>query len=263
MNLPNLVPKSNCRVVKFSFYSHSKFTHSHPTHFSFCLRDGEFYFIICCLLLRDTHATSKKRVQFSRFSTPLVQLCPTFFHPLDLGRPISNDPPSPPLASPNDNQSIKRRYNSRTTIIWSFIKVGFRFQYQLINLVWLSIGFFPFSWSQTRNQNNFKELKTSFSSPSYSEKMCWGQCWAEASLSAFSWLYIFLCAVVQKYHEMLFLFIIIHIFCTHFGINVFYLHNLKANKLWNNNRTVYVNERIKTKTKSCHIQIEHAFYCLF
>ena len=96
MNLPNLVPKSNCRVVKFSFYSHSKFTHGHPTHFSFCLRDGEFYFIICCLLLRDTHATSKKRVQFSRFSTPLVQLCPTFFHPLDLGRPISNDPPSPP-----------------------------------------------------------------------------------------------------------------------------------------------------------------------
>ena len=111
-----------------------------------------------------------------------------------------------PSPSPNDNQSVKRRYNSRITTIWSFIKVGFRFQYQLINLVWLSIGFFPFSWSQTRNQNNFKELKTSFSSSSYSEKMCWGQCWAEASLSTFSWLYIFLCAVVQKYHEMLFIY---------------------------------------------------------
>ena len=36
-----------------------------------------------------------------------------------------------------------------------------------------------------------------------------------------------------------------------------------SSKLWNNNRTVHVNERIqnKNKTKSCHIQIDHAFYC--
>ena len=36
-----------------------------------------------------------------------------------------------------------------------------------------------------------------------------------------------------------------------------------SNKLWNSNRTVHVNKRIqnKNKTKSRHIQIDHAFYC--
>ena len=36
-----------------------------------------------------------------------------------------------------------------------------------------------------------------------------------------------------------------------------------SNKLWNNNRTMHVNERNqnKSKTKSRHIQIDHAFYC--
>ena len=43
----------------------------------------------------------------------------------------------------------------------------------------------------------------------------------EASLSAFSWLYTFVCAVVQK---LFVLFIIIHIFSTHFAKNKFHLH---------------------------------------
>ena len=36
-----------------------------------------------------------------------------------------------------------------------------------------------------------------------------------------------------------------------------------SNKLWNNNRTVYLNERNqnKNKTKSRYIQIDHAFHC--
>ena len=53
---------------------------------------------------------------------------------------------------------------------------------------------------------------------------------AKASLSAFSWLYTLVCAVVQKYYEMsfIFLFIIIHIFSTRFAINLFYWHNLKT-----------------------------------
>ena len=57
--------------------------------------------------------TSMKAVQFSRLPTPLVCLSPKFFHPLDLGRPISNEPPAPP----NDNQSVKRKHNLRMTII--------------------------------------------------------------------------------------------------------------------------------------------------
>ena len=56
---------------------------------------------------------SMKIVQFSRPPTPLVQLRPKFFHLLDLGRPISNEPPP----SPNDNQSVKRKHNPRMTII--------------------------------------------------------------------------------------------------------------------------------------------------
>ena len=37
--------------------------------------------------------TSMKNVQFSRPLTPLVNLRPKFFHPLELGRLVSNDPP--------------------------------------------------------------------------------------------------------------------------------------------------------------------------
>ena len=37
---------------------------------------------------------------------------PKFFHPLDLGHPIPNKAPSQ-----NDNQSIKKKYNPRMTII--------------------------------------------------------------------------------------------------------------------------------------------------
>ena len=112
-------------------------------------------------------------------------------------------------------------------VIGSFLQVGFRFHYQLINLVWFSIDFSSFSWIQPRSQGNLKKLKTSFSPSSYSEKMCWGEGWAEASLSAFSWLYILVCAVVQKYHKMFFVYNCSH-FSTHFAINLFYLRNLKT-----------------------------------
>ena len=55
-----------------------------------------------------------KIVQFSRPPPPtsLVHLRPKFFHPLDLGHPNSNEPPSP-----NDNQPIKRKHNTRMTSI--------------------------------------------------------------------------------------------------------------------------------------------------
>ena len=36
--------------------------------------------------------TSMKIVQFSRPPNPLAHLRPIFFHPLDLGRTISNEP---------------------------------------------------------------------------------------------------------------------------------------------------------------------------
>ena len=53
--------------------------------------------------------------------------------------------------SPNDNQSIKRKHNPGWLlyVISSFLQVGYRFQCQLINLLWLFFNFFSFSWSLT------------------------------------------------------------------------------------------------------------------
>ena len=56
---------------------------------------------LCCrkkihIYERDnTHMTFIKIIQFSRPPTPLVNQRPKFFHPLDLGRPISNEPLHP------------------------------------------------------------------------------------------------------------------------------------------------------------------------
>ena len=50
---------------------------------------------------------------------------------------------------------------------------------------------------------------------------------AEASLSVFLVAYTLVCAIVQKYHEISFIYSYSH-FSTHFVINLFYLHNLKT-----------------------------------
>ena len=143
----------------------------------------------------DKYMTSMKIVQFSRPPTPFVQLRPNFFHPLDLGRPIS-DEPSLPLQMITNQLKENIIQGWPLYVIRSFLQVGFCFQYQFINLVWLSIDFVPFSWSRPCPQSYFKKSKTSFLPTSYNEKMCWGQGCAEASISAFSWLYILVCAVV-------------------------------------------------------------------
>ena len=153
------------------------------------------------MLRDDTHMTSI--VHWGGLENcPISKKPPTpmseILQPHDLERPISTPPPPPffPSPSPN-NQSIKRKHNPRWLlyVIRYFLQIGFHFQYQLIiNLVWLSIDFSSFS--------NFKKLRICFWPFSYSEKTRWGQGWAEASLSTFSWLYILVCAVVKKYHEM-------------------------------------------------------------
>ena len=71
---------------------------------------------------------------------------------------------------------------------------------------------------------------------------------AEASLSAFSWLYTLVCAVVQKYHEMSFIYNYSH-FSTHFESNLFYLHNLKMQTNYGTTIAPYMRKNeIKTKT---------------
>ena len=53
----------------------------------------------------DTHMTSMKIVQFSNPPTTFAHLRPTVFHPLDLGRPISNEIPLP---IPNDQMKTNQ-----------------------------------------------------------------------------------------------------------------------------------------------------------
>ena len=134
---------------------------------------------------------------------PLVQLRPRNFHPLDLGLLVSNK--SLPLQMIINQLKENIIQGWILYVIRSFLKVGYCFQYQLSNNVWLFIDFFPFSWSKPCSQSYFKKLKTSFSSSSYSEKMCWSRGWAEASLSAFWRLSTLLCAA-QKYHKLFFIY---------------------------------------------------------
>ena len=100
-------------------------------------------------------------VQFQKKSSPLLP-------------PPS---PPPPRLSLNDNQSIKKNIIQGWLlhVIRSFLQVGFRFQCQHINLVWLSFDFFSFSWSLT-------------------------------IISPSSWLYILVCTVVRKYQGMSFVY---------------------------------------------------------
>ena len=103
-------------------------------------------------------------------------------------------------------------------IIRSFIQVGFWFQFQLINLVWLSIDFSPFSWSQPCPESYFLKLKTFFSVSSHCKNICWVK---------MSWIlfrgFTFLCVQLFKNNS----FAIIQVFTTYFAINLFYLHILK------------------------------------
>ena len=136
--------------------------------------------------------TSMKIVQFSRPS-PLCPLSPKFF---------------PPPPSPNHNQSVKRKHNSSITIynITSFLQVGFRcFQYQFINLAWFSIDFFHLVEANLVPRAIFKNYKTLFRLPLIA-KICAGVNLELKPhyLSTFSWHYILVCAVVQKYYEMFF-----------------------------------------------------------
>ena len=111
-------------------------------------------------------------------------------------------------------------------VIRSFLYVSFRFQYQLINLIWIFFYFFSSSWS------------------------------------LIMWLYTLKCAVVQKNHGF-YLYNYLHFQYSFCNQPVLFAQFENVNKLWNNNRTVHVNKQNKNKikTNSRHIQVDHAFYC--
>ena len=122
---------------------------------------------------------------------PPTFLVQNFFHPLDLGRLISNDPPFQMIT----NQLKKNMIQRWLYVIRSFLQVGFHFQYQLINLVWLSFDFFSLSWRP------------------HDLVFCG---------------FIFLSVQLSKNITKCLLFIIIHVLCAHLAINLFYLHNMKT-----------------------------------
>ena len=120
----------------------------------------------------DTHMTPMKIVQFSTppVPAPLSSYVQNSSTPLTLDVQFQTKSPH----SPYDNQSIKRKQSKDDYyVILSYLLVGFRFQYQLINLAWLSVDLF--SLNQSRPQSNLKKLKTSLLHSSYSEKMRCGQ----------------------------------------------------------------------------------------
>ena len=126
---------------------------------------------------------SMKIIQFSRTTLPPSRLaCPA----------TSKIFPSPWPCTANfkrplpHSQIITNQLKEKIIQGWllygirSFLQVGLRFQYQFINLVWLSVDFFSFSWSQSRTQSNFEKSfqncfwKSNFSPSSYSEETRWG-----------------------------------------------------------------------------------------
>ena len=154
-----------------------------------------------------------KIVQLSRLPTHLVHLRPKLFQPLDLVQFQTNLPPSP-----NDNQSIKTKQNLRMTIMLSDLSVRLAFIFS-ISLLILS-GF----------------LLTSFHL-------------AEVSQSAFTWLYTLVCAVIENDHEISFTYNHLDFQYSFCNQRILFVQFENMNKLWNNKRTVHVNERNQNNKK--------------
>ena len=85
------------------------------------------------------------------FKTPthLVHLCPKFFYPFDLGLPVSSKPPSTPLRMITSQLKENIIQGWLSYITRFCLQVDFRFQYHLVNLLWLSTDIFSFSQSLT------------------------------------------------------------------------------------------------------------------
>ena len=88
------IKRTKNRAANLKDISH---THNHMHALTKSKQDKERC-PLCCqkkihIYERDnTHMTFMKIIQFSRPPTPLVHRHPKFFHPLDLGRPTSNEP---------------------------------------------------------------------------------------------------------------------------------------------------------------------------
>ena len=152
--------------------------------------------------------TSLKTIQFSRTPTPLDHLSAIFVTLLTLDIQFQMTPSGPLQMITNQfKDNIIQRW--LLYVIRSFLQVGFRFQYQPINLFWFSFDFNLFSWS--------------------------------ALLYLLLRGFILLCVRLSKNINKCLLFIIIHVFSTPFAINLFSAQLKNLNILRNNSGTVRMN----------------------
>ena len=142
--------------------------------------------------------TSMKITQCSR-PPPHPSCLPTskILSPLDLGRPISNKP----FQMITNQLKVNIIQGWLLYVIRSFLQFGFRFQYQLIDLFWLSIDFFCIYLKQISSKLNWTHTMYFFVAL-YS---CVWSC-PKISRNAF-------------FKEVF--------FSTHFAFNLFYFHNFK------------------------------------
>ena len=78
---------------------------------------------------------------------------------------------------------------------------------------------------------------------------------AEASRPCFSLVYAFVCAFVEKYHEMPFIYNYSHFKYSFCNQAILFAQLENVNKLWNDNRTVHVNQRNQNKSETKSLQI--------
>ena len=96
----------------------------------------------------DTHIASMKISNFQ--DPPPLPLCPSKSKIPSPPWPWTlNFKRTPPLQMMPNQLKENIIQGWLLYVIRSFLQVGFRFEYQLINLVWLSFDFFSFNWSLT------------------------------------------------------------------------------------------------------------------
>ena len=169
----------------------------------------------------DTHTASIKIVQlYDPLLRPSPPPCPSkskilllpSFWTFNFKLPF----PLPFLKTTNQlKENIVQRWLLYVTR--SFLHVGFCFQYQLINLIWLCFDFFPFSWSLT---------------------IC------------FPWLHALVCAVVQKNRKVFFIYNYSSFYYSFCNQSVLFAQLENVNKL-RKNRTVHASEQNQKGWLNC------------
>ena len=179
----------------------------------------------------DTHIDVHKNCSVFKTPYPLVHYVQNSPPPWTWKSNLRRTLPPPPRIQMITNQLKENIIQGWLWyVIRSVLQVGFRFLYELINLVWLFFDFFSFRWS----------------------------------LTTFFFVALYSCACsCPKISQNFFVCNYSHFWYSFCNQLVLFARLENVSKPWNNSRTVQVKERNqnKSKTKSRHIQIDEGFYC--